>query len=87
MQDDCGPLMSHLARNRAAACVAALVSRGVPPSRLRVSYTGRTGKLQTEFTALELPGLAGAGFHPAVKEFTVEPEPRGGAAAPQEVST
>ena len=48
-REDVQTLMDHLARNRAAACVAALVKRGVDEARLVVSYRGRSGRLGTHF--------------------------------------
>ena len=80
-RQDSTALMDHLARNRAAACVRALVARGVPESRLKVQYRSRTGRLQTEF--VPIPGHGAAGFVPAVVDFRVAPEKARG--LPQEV--
>ena len=44
-------LNDHLARNRAQACVEALVARKIERSRLSASFRGRTGRLITTFRA------------------------------------
>ena len=49
--EDVQLLMDHLARNRANACVDALVARGVPAERLVASFRGRTGRVATLFRA------------------------------------
>ena len=73
-REDVGVLMGHLARNRAAACVAALVARGVPAARLVVAFRPRSGRLATEFIPRAIDGVGGAGFAPTVADFTVEAE-------------
>ena len=52
--------MDHLARNRAAAVVAALEVRGMAASRLASSYKGRTGSLRIDFTPLPMEAVASA---------------------------
>ena len=70
-------LMEHLARNRAAACVTALVERGVDRSRLRLRHSARGDVARTSFTPV-LPnnsvfvGDPRTGLVPASCEFTVQ---------------
>ena len=47
--NDVQTLMDHLARNRADACIAALVSHGVDPKRLSNSFRGRAGRQSVDF--------------------------------------
>ena len=42
-------IMDRLAKQRATACVAALVARGVPQERLYVTFQGRAGGVRTDF--------------------------------------
>ena len=46
---DVQAIMDRLAKQRATACVAALVERGVPQERLYVTYQGRAGGVRTDF--------------------------------------
>ena len=67
-------LMAHLARNRANACIAALVKRGVHFARLRPTFkrSGRS-RLRTEFVPQPQYSMASLVFEPTAREFTVGP--------------
>ena len=43
---DVQELCERLAHNRAAACVDALIARGIAPSRLLATFQGRTGPIK-----------------------------------------
>ena len=76
---DAALLCDLLAANRAKACVAALVARGVPEERFFVTFKSRTGKVETTFVphpydADERADLR-MGVSPTVAEFTVSASP------------
>ena len=79
-REDALLLMAHLARNRATACVNALIARGVPAARLRPSFKrSGYGRLTTEFVPLPLDGPLALAFEPVVREFTVAAQAAAGA--------
>ena len=74
---DVHPLMDHLARNRASACVEALVNRGVDAERLSVSFRGLAGHPCVEFRPrpprLSRLGEPRSGLEYIGTHFTVRP--------------
>lgn len=65
-------IMDYLARQRAEACRAALVSMGVPERQLFVTHTGRGGNIKVEF----VPQVASEGSAQA-RDDTFVPLPAG----------
>ena len=53
---DVQEIMDSLARNRAKACLDALVALGVPESQLTVAFKGRGGALKVDFVPQDVEG-------------------------------
>ena len=56
-REDVVELCEILARNRAEACVTALIKRGIRPNRLIATFSGRSGHLRTDFIPQPLAEL------------------------------
>lgn len=54
--DTTQPIQDKLAKNRALACKAGLVARGIPPGQLIVTWKGCTGQSKVDFKPLSAPG-------------------------------